>query len=71
MKKLFCVVVSDPNNVYGLESPIIFHVKSDDSNRADDAVREMLEEEYGYEKEWIDDFEIFTFEVSDSEIIEI
>jgi hypothetical protein len=31
----------------------------------------MLEEEYEYEKEWINELEIFTFEVSDSEIIEI
>jgi hypothetical protein len=71
MKKLFCVCVTDPNNVYGLESPIIFHVKADDSNKADDAVRGMLEEEYEYEKEWINELDIFTFEVSDSEIIEI
>jgi hypothetical protein len=71
MKKLFCVCVTDPNNVYGLESPIIFHVKCEDSNKADEEVRGMLEEEYEYEKEWINELEIFTFEVSDSEIIEI
>jgi hypothetical protein len=71
MKKLFCVCVADPSGDCGLESPIIFHIKCEDSNQADEAVREMLEEEYGYEPEWIEGFEIFTFEVGESDIVEL
>jgi hypothetical protein len=71
MKKLFCVAVTDPNNVYGVESPIIFHIKCEDSNQAEDAVREMLEEEYEFEPEWIDGLEIFTYELTDANIVEI
>jgi hypothetical protein len=71
MKKLFCVSVIDSNNVYGLESPIIFHIKCEDSNQAKDAVREMLEEEYEFEPEWIDGLEIFTCELTDANIVEI
>jgi hypothetical protein len=71
MKKLFCVVVTDPTGYVDLESPLIFHIKCEDSNQADDAVREMLFDEYGYDLEWIDGFEIFAFEVTDLDIIEL
>ena len=71
MKKLFCVCVTDPTGYVDLESTIIFHIKCEDSNQADDAVREMLEEEYNYEPEWIEGFDIFTFEVDEPTIIEL
>ena len=70
MKKLFCVVVSDPTGYVDLESPIIFHIRCEDSNQADETVREMLFDEYEYEPEWIEGFDIFTFEVTDADIIE-
>jgi hypothetical protein len=71
MKKLFCAVVSDPGDVYGLVSPIIYHIKGNNSTQVEDAVREMLEDEYGYEPKWIEQLDIFTFEVTDVEIIEL
>ena len=71
MKKLFCVVVTDQAYVIGLDSPIVFHIKCEDSNKAEEAVKEMLEEEYRYDKEVVDDLDIFEFEVTDEDIIEI
>jgi hypothetical protein len=71
MKKLFCAVVSDPDDVYGLVSPIIYHIKGNNSTQVEDAVREMLEDEYDYEPKWIEQLDIFTFEVTDVEIIEL
>ncbi len=71
MKKLFCVVVTDPNGDNGLESPIIFHIKCEEQSNSEEAVKEMLEEEYGYEPEWIENFDIFSFEVTDLDIIEL
>jgi hypothetical protein len=71
MKKLFCTVVTDPTGFTSLESPIIFHTRCEDQDRADDNVRELLEDEYSFEPESIEGFEIFTFEVGECEIIEL
>ena len=72
MKKLFCVVVTDPAYVIGLDSPIIFHIKCEDSNKAEEAVvNEMVGEEYGYDPQDVDNLDIFTFEVTDTDIIEL
>ena len=72
MKKLFCVVVTDPDEVIGLDSPIIFHIKCEDSNTAEEtAVSEMIEEDYGYDPQDVDRLDIFSFEVTDLDIIDI
>jgi S-adenosylmethionine synthetase len=72
MKKLFCVVVTDPDYVIGLDSPIIFHIKCEDSNTAEEeAVNEMVGEEYGYDPQDVDNLDIFSFEVTDLDIIEL
>ena len=72
MKKLFCVVVTDPDYVIGLDSPIIFHIKCEDSNTAEEeAVSEMIGEEYGYDPQDVDRLDVFSFEVTDLDIIEI
>lgn len=72
MKKLFCVVVTDPDYVIGLDSPIIFHIKCDNSNTAEEtAIDEMIGEEYGYDPQDVDLLDIFSFEVNDLGIIEI
>ena len=71
MKKLFCVVVTDPAYVIGLDSPIIFHIKCEDSDKAEEAVKEMLGEEYEYDPQDVDNLGTFSFEVTDVDIIEI
>ena len=72
MKQLFCVVVTDPNEVIGLDSPIIFHVRCDDPlNNIEEAVKEMLVEEYNYAKETADLVDIFYFPVTDLDIIKL
>jgi hypothetical protein len=71
MKKLFCVVVTDPAYVIGLDSPIIFHIKCEDSDKAEEAVKEMLGEEYEYDPQDVDNLDTFSFEVTDVDIIEI
>lgn len=68
MKRLFCSVVTDLNGTF--ESPIIFHIKAETMDHAETCAREQLLE-YEYSEETIDeDFEIFTFEVSEADIIE-
>jgi hypothetical protein len=68
MKRLFCTVVTDINGV--LESPIVWHVNAETMQKAEDLAREMLVE-YNYDDANIDEiFDIFTFEVTSSEIIE-
>lgn len=71
-KKLYCVVVTDPADVLGcLESPIIFHVKSDTQSEAEEKVKsELASEDYGYDPEDIEGLDIFTFEVTELDIIE-
>ena len=71
MKKLFCVVVSDAGYSTGLDSPVIFHIKCEQSEQAEDEVKGMMVDEYGYDGEAIDEFDIFSFEVTDADIIEI
>lgn len=71
MKKLFCVVVTDAAQVVGLDSPVIFHVKCERYEQAETLVKELLEEEYGYAPETIEELEIFTFEVTELDILEL
>ena len=68
MKRLFCTVVTDFQGTF--ESPIIFHIQAETMDHAEKCTREQLLE-YEYSEEAIDeDFEIFTFEVSEADIIE-
>jgi len=68
MKRLFCTVVTDFNGTF--DSPIIFHIRAETMDHAEKCTREQLVE-YGYDKETIDDnFDMFTFEVSEADIIE-
>ena len=72
MKKLFCVVVTDSAYVIGLDSPIIFHIKCEDSNTAEEtAVSEMVGEDYVYDPQDVDNLDTFSFEVTDLDIIEL
>ena len=73
MKQLFCVIVTDPNEVIGLDSPIIFHVECDSQEQAEAFAIEDLssEEDYGYEKEDVDALDVFSFPVTDLDIIKL
>jgi hypothetical protein len=73
MKELFCVVVTDPNYVIGLDSPIIFHVECESREQAEDFVVEELssEEDYGYPPEDVESLDIFSFSVTDLDIIKL
>ena len=73
MKKLFCVVVTDPDYVIGLDSPIIFHIECENKDEAEDFVLEDLssEEDYGYDPEDVKSLDIFAFPVTDANIIEV
>ena len=71
MKKLFCVVVEDPDYVLGsLDSALVFHIKCEDSEKAEEATKEMLVDEYEYDRESIEGLNIFPFEVRNVDIIE-
>jgi len=68
MKRLFCTEVTDLNGTF--ESPIIFHIQAETMDHAEKCTREQLVES-GYGDETIDDsFDMFTFEVSEADIIE-
>ena len=74
MKKLFCVIVTDPDDLAGMfgpVSPIIYHVESDTEDEAEEYVTENLIEECVYEEEGVDGFEIFSIEVKDEEIVKL
>lgn len=68
MKRLFCTVVTDYDGT--LESPIIFHIKAETMEKAEECSRELIVE-YGYEDGELDDlFDMFTFEVTEADITE-
>jgi hypothetical protein len=83
MKQLFCVVVTDPDYVVGLDSPIIFHVECETQEEAEGVVLEKLSsEEYengydqqghieGYDPEDVECLDIFSFPVTDLDIIKL
>jgi hypothetical protein len=73
MKQLFCVVVTDIDYVIGLDSPIIFHVECDSQEQAEAFAIEDLssQEDYGYEKEDVDALDVFSFPVTDLDIIKL
>jgi hypothetical protein len=66
MKQLFCVVVTDPSEVIGLVSPIVFHVECEDKTEAENvAIDDLSSEDYGYSIEAIEALDIFSFPVED------
>ena len=68
MKRLFCSVVTDFNGTF--DSPVIFHIRAETMDHAEKCTREQLVE-YGYDNDTIDDnFDMFTFEVNEVDIIE-
>jgi hypothetical protein len=72
-KKLYCVVVTDPADVLGcLESPIIFHVRTTSSDRAETKVKgELISEDYDYDPEAVENgLDIFAFEITNLDILE-
>ena len=73
MKQLFCVVVTDPDYVIGLDSPVIFHVECDSQEQAEAFVINDLSspEDYGFEKEDVDALDVFAFPVTADNIIKI
>jgi hypothetical protein len=74
MKKLFCVIVTDPDDLAGMlgpVSPIIFHIESDTEDEAEEFVRENLIEEHGYEEDEVEGFEIISLEVTTEDIIKL
>lgn len=74
MKKLFCVIVTDPDDLAGMlgpVSPIIFHVECDTEDEAEEFVRENLIEEHGYEEDEVEGFEIISLEVTTEDIIKL
>lgn len=71
MKKLFCVVVTDPSGEVGLFSPIIFHIKCKELSQAEEAVDRLLKDEHGYNESEREAFDIFTMEVTDFDIEEL
>jgi hypothetical protein len=69
MKKLFCTVVTDYDGT--LAGPMIFHTRAEKPADVEPHIREELCE-LGFEDSVLDDiFEVFTFEVSDLDIIEV
>jgi hypothetical protein len=69
--KLFCIVVTDPDDFVGIEGPIIFHVSCDTLMEAEEEVTERLKEGYQYDDESIERLDIFGFEVEGDEIIKL
>jgi hypothetical protein len=72
-KKLYCVVVTDPNDTCGMEFPTIFHIRTTSSDLAEAKVNEELsspEGDYEFDQDDINSLDIFTFEVTDLDILE-
>jgi len=71
MKKLFCVVLTDLEGF--LESPIIYHIKAETQHQAEEkAMTELMENFAGLDtiEDVVESFDLFSFTVEDTDIIE-
>ena len=49
MKQLFCVVVTDPENVLSIEQPVLYHIECEKEEQAVKfALDDLCSEDYGY-----------------------
>jgi hypothetical protein len=70
MKKLYCTVVTDFEGI--MESPTIYHIKAETVEAAQVYVKEdLMEMGYETEEEILDAFDLFTFEIKETDIIEL
>ena len=49
MKKLFCIVITDPEENTELSAPLVFHVMAETQDQVEVAVYEILVEDYEYD----------------------
>jgi hypothetical protein len=71
MKKLFCVVLTDLEGF--LESPLIYHVKAETQQQAEErALLELVENLACIDtiEEAVESFDPFSFPVEDTDVIE-
>ena len=71
MKRLFCTIVTDFDGQF--DSPLIFHTKAETMQKAEDHARgELVEYHELASLDEVDNmFDICTFEVTETDIIEI
>ena len=68
MKKLFVVIVTD---VEGVEYSSVYYIKAADYFAAEDKVRELVAEDFGYDDEELDEMVNFDIrEFREDEVIE-
>jgi hypothetical protein len=71
MKKLFCVALTDLEGLH--ESPFIYHIKAETQHQAEEkAMTELMENFAGLDtiEEVVESFDLFSFPVEDTDIIE-
>ena len=71
MKKLFCIVITDPEENTELESPLVFHVSAQTQDQVEVAVYEILVEDYEYDSMTIISLDFLIFEVTDNDILKL
>lgn len=71
MKKLFCIVITDPLKNTKLTEPLVFHVSAETRDEVEVAVYEILVEDYEYDSMTIISLEFLLFEVTDHGILEL
>ena len=64
-------MVTDAGGMTGLENPIIFHTRSESDLKSEAFVLDLLRDEYDYSAETVEGLDIFTFEVKESEIMDV
>jgi len=71
MKKLFCIVITDPEENTELSAPLVFHVMAETQDQVEVAVYEILVEDYEYDSMTIISLEFLIFEVLDTNILKL
>jgi len=71
MKKLFCIVITDPEENTELSAPLVFHAMAETQDQVEVAVYEILVEDYEYDSMTIISLEFLIFEVLDTNILKL
>ena len=71
MKKLFCIVITDPEKNTDLTAPLVFHVNAETQDQVEVAVYEILVEDYEYDSMTIISLDFLLFEVTKNGILQL
>jgi hypothetical protein len=64
-------VITDDIGAIGMTSPVIYLIRCKDRDRAEEEAKKVFINDHEYGEDIIEDLDVFAFEVTDADIIEV